>query len=196
MLAAMLIDADRVWFFKTMGPPDRLAAHKSEFDQFISSIKINGPKEVGPQREYKEMLSWIAPRGWKNGGERTLRELTYYAGNPSDPAEIMVTKLRGTTFGDLLTNINRWRAQVGLPEVAKVADQPSQRIELAKNPAASFDFVGPGNEQTPNRRMLLIMSVVNNDVWFFKMLGPQQTVAAEKQNFDDFLKSVQFAGEK
>ena len=22
----MLIDADRVWFFKTMGPPDRLAS--------------------------------------------------------------------------------------------------------------------------------------------------------------------------
>jgi hypothetical protein len=192
ILAAMFIDGDKVWYFKSIGPADRLAPHKKEFQEFISSLKINGPKDTGPQRETKGDLSWITPPTWENGGERQMRHLTFYAGDASDPAEITVSTL-GSKFGDMLENINRWRAQVGLPPIAKPEDNPPQPIKLAGREAAFFDITGPGNPQSPNRRMLLVMSVVNNDVWFFKMLGPQETIKTEKQNFDDFIKSVEFA---
>jgi hypothetical protein len=196
ILGAMTVEGDRVWFFKAMGPTQRLAPHKQEFNDFITSLKFNGPKDRLPQRETKDGLSWIAPAGWENGGDKPMRALTYFAGDPSNPAELMVTRLGGTSFGELLDNINRWRAQVGLPPVAKVDDQPTQRIQLAGRPAAYFDFIGPGTPQRPNQRLLLVMSVLDNDVWFFKMIGPQDSVASEKPNFDNFLKSVQFVAEK
>ncbi|HEV8605443.1 MAG TPA: hypothetical protein VGQ99_08765 [Tepidisphaeraceae bacterium] len=196
ILGAMVVEGDRVWFFKATGPTQRLAQHKQEFNDFILSLKFNGPKDRLPQRETKNDLSWIAPAGWENGGDKPLRALTFFAGDPNDPAEVMVTPLGGTKFGDLLTNINRWRAQVGLPPVAKADDQPTERIQLAGHPAAYFDFTGPGTPQRPNQRLLLVMTALDNDVWFFKMIGPKDTVAAEKSNFDTFLKSVQFVAEK
>jgi hypothetical protein len=200
MFAAMIVDGDRVWFFKIMGPAARMAAHKAEFEQFVASLKINGPKDSGAQvsdaqRQYKTPLSWVVPAGWENGGDREARHATFYAGNPTDPAEVAITPMGGA-FGDILSNINRWRAQVGLAPVATAEEQPTQRIELAGNPAAFFDFSGPGNAQAPNRRMLLVMCAVNKQVWFFKMLGPQETVAAEKQHFDEFIKSVEFEKQK
>jgi hypothetical protein len=195
LFAAMIVDGNEVWFFKTMGPAARMAAHKSEWDQFISSVKINGPKETGPQRQYKPPLSWIVPEGWENGGDVEMRHQTFYAGNPADPAEIIVTGMGGA-FGDMLSNINRWRAQVGLAPVSKDSDQPTERMQVAGNPAAYFDFVGPGNASAPNRRMLIVMCAVKNQVWFFKMLGPQATVEAEKQHFDEFIKSVEFTEQK
>ena len=75
--------------------------------------------------------------------------------------------------------------------MSKVEDQPSNRITLAGDPAAYFDFTGPGTAEKPNRRMLLAMSVINGDVWFFKLIGPQQAVESQKNNFDEFLKSLE-----
>jgi hypothetical protein len=192
ILGAMIIDGDRVWFLKMAGGIVRVEKHKKEFDDFVSNLKLNGPR---PERS--DELSYKTPSGWVSGGERPMRVLTFFAGDPSDPAELMVTRLGGTGFGELLDNINRWRGQVGLAPAARVEDQPSERTTLAGNPAAFFDFTGPGNPQKPNRRMLLVMSVVNNkDVWFFKLIGPQETVAKEKTNFEAFIKSVKFGGDE
>jgi hypothetical protein len=191
ILGGMSVEGDRVWFFKLMGAAARVEKHKSEFDQLISSLKFNGPAYSGPQRETKGRLSWITPAGWENGGEKAMRELTLFAGDANDPAEVIVTSLGGAKFGDLLDNVNRWRAQVGLTPVSKVEEQPSERMQLAGNPAAYFDMSGPGNADKPNQRMLLVMSVIDGDAWFIKMIGPQKVVASEKSDFEEFLKSIQ-----
>ena len=188
ILGAMAIDGDRVWFFKMMGPVQRLEKHKKEFEDFLTTLKLNGPR-----KEFKGPLAFNTPPGWTSAGERFMVFLSFLAGAPSDPAEVLVTQLPGTKFGSILENINRWRAQVGLAPVTKVEDQPSSRIQVAGNDAAYFDFSGPGTAEKPNRRLLLAMSVFNNEVWFFKIIGPQQTVASEKKNFEDFLKSLEIA---
>lgn len=191
-LAAMISEGDRVWFVKVMGEASRVEKRKSEFDQLLSSLILRGPK-----KESKGELLWNTPEDWINAGERPMRFLTFLAGDDADPAEVMITRLGGTGFGEVLENINRWRAQVGLPAVTRVEDQPSEHTKLAGNDAAYFDFTGPGTAEKPNRRMLLLMSVAKGDVWFFKMIGPQQVVESQKPSFDEFLKSVEFQkGEK
>ena len=189
ILGAMAVEGDRVWFFKIMGASARVEKHKQEFQDFLSSLKLNGPR-----KEFKGQLAFNTPPGWSNAGDRPMRELTFLVGNSADPAEVMVTRLPGTSFGTILDNINRWRAQVGLAPAAKVEDQPSEKIKLAGADAAYFDFVGPGTPEKSNRRMLLAMTVNSNEVWFFKIIGPQQLVAAEKKNFEDFLKSIEMLG--
>lgn len=196
ILGGMVVEGDRVWFFKLMGAAERVGKHKAEFDQFISSLKFNGPGETAPQRETRGQLSWLTPQGWVTGEDApnqiVPRILTLYAGDALDSAEVIVTKLGGTNFGSILENVNRWRAQVGLPPVAKEDEQPKQPMQLADNPAVYFDFSGPGTAQNPNQRMLLVMTMVNNDVWFFKMIGGQQVIGNEKGKFEEFLKSVKF----
>src|SRR5437016_4806223 len=96
ILGAMAIEGDRVWFFKIMGPTARVEKHKPEFEQFLSSLKLNGPR-----KETKGNLAWITPPGWTNAGERPMRFLTFSIGDASDPAEVIVSKLEGTNFGGL-----------------------------------------------------------------------------------------------
>jgi hypothetical protein len=203
-LAAMAVEADRVWFFTVKGAAERIEARKKEFEEFIASLKFHGPKDSG--RESKGALSHARPAGWVEGPERPMRELTYFAGPEGAVAEVSVTKLGGTTFGDILTNINRWRGQVGLEPVGKAEDQPVEKKEIGGNLAACFDFVGPGERSTGSKlpvaqgqepavaqkRMLFVMMAVENDVWFFKMIGPGKTVGEEKGNFEGFVKSVEF----
>jgi len=195
-LAAMAVDGDRVWFIKLMGDAERVGRHKTEFDDFIHSLKFNANRDLAPVRGMKDGLAWTKPSGWEYGedGSNSIvpRVLTMFGGDALDSVEVIVTRLGGTSFGAILDNINRWRAQVGLQPVANENDQPKQPMQLAGNPAVFFDFSGPGNEQNPNQRMLLVMTMVNNDVWFFKMIGEQQVVGREKGKFDEFLKSVEF----
>ena len=44
--------------------------------------------------------------------------------------------------------------------------------------------------------MLLVMGMIKGNVWFFKMIGPQQVVENQQSNFDEFLKSVQIGPTK
>jgi len=192
ILAAMAVDGNRVWFFKLMGSAARIEKHKAEFDQFVSSLRFNGPGNSAPEQGSKDGLAWTRPGGWEYGGEGQFRVLTLFGGDALDPVEVIVSKLGGASFGAILDNINRWRAQVGLAPVASENDQPKQPMQLAGNPAVFFDLSGPGTAENPNQRMLLVMTMVNNDVWFFKMIGEQQLVASEKPKFDEFLKSIQF----
>jgi hypothetical protein len=191
-LAAMTVDGDRVWFFTAKGDADALEKHKKEFEEFVASLKFNAAKMAAARRETRGPLSYVIPAGWEDGGPREMRFMTYYAGDPKDPAELVVSTLGAGSFGDLLENINRWRGQVGLPPVAKEEDQPVQRMQLGGNPAAMFDMSGPGTPQRPNMRMLLAMVVDGKGVWFFKFIGSHKTVEAEKGNFEAFVKSVEF----
>ena len=192
ILAAMAVDGDRVWFFKLMGPTARLEKHKAEFDQFVPSLRFNAFKTSTAEKGTKDGLTWTKPIGWEYGGEGQFRVVTMFGGDALDPVEVIVSKLGGTSFGAILDNINRWRGQVGLPPVANENDQRKQPMQLAGNPAVFFDLSGPGTAENPNQRMLLVMTMVNNDVWFFKMTGEQQFVVSEKSKFDEFLKSIQF----
>jgi hypothetical protein len=189
-LAAMTVDYDRVWFFTIKGDAGEIEKHKKEFEEFVASLKFNSAKMAEARREVKGSLSWLTPATWEDGGERELRAATYYAGDPRELAEVMVTPLGAGSSGELLENINRWRGQVGLGPVSKPDEQPVERMEMGGRPAAYFDFSGPGRG-TPTR-MLLVMVADGKQVWFFKMIGPEKTVGGEKGNFEGWVKSVEF----
>src|SRR6185436_2203005 len=81
ILGAMAIEGDRVWFFKIMGPSARVEKHKKEFEDFLSTLKLNGPR-----KEFKGPLAFTTPPGWINAGDRPVVFLTFLAGDTSDPA--------------------------------------------------------------------------------------------------------------
>src|SRR5438128_2778116 len=85
ILGAMVLEGDRVWFFKLMGATARIEKHKKEFDQFVSSLKFNGPRDMGPQRGMKDELVWTKPSGWQYGPEGRVqivpRVVTVLAGD-------------------------------------------------------------------------------------------------------------------
>jgi len=131
-------------------------------------------------------MEWKVPEGWKPlpaGGMR-FAAFEVAAGNP--PTELTVIPV---SPAPLLANVNRWRGQLGLPDMAE-ADLPKvvTRITIDGVPAELVDLTAPG------KRLLGAFFVQGGRLWSFKLVGPPDVVEQQKLNFDAFIRSIHFTG--
>lgn len=136
------------------------------------------------------------PEGWvENPNPGSMRAASFKVdGGGGNVAEVAVIPMGGMA-GIELQLVNMWREQVKLPPLAD-ADQASQSAEVSIAGGtgklfelASQDAVLDGNLKA---RILVAMLKRENTTWFFKFAGEDQLVAANRQKFVDFLKSVTF----
>ena len=100
------------------------------------------------------------------------------------PAELSVISLPGDAGGEL-ANVNRWRGQVGLESWDEAALRKAAETVASK--AGNFTMVDLAGS---SQRMLAGMALRDGESWFFKLLGPGETVGAAKPAFKAFLASV------
>jgi hypothetical protein len=208
MLAALIENQGKTWFFKAVGPAEKMAAQKDNFENLLKSVKFGDAPAVAdapapsqtlqpPQQQSQQapkagLTAWTKPQAWRQDEKpRAMRELTFFAGPDDAPAEVIVSRMGGS-FGGLLANINRWRQQVGLGPVSSEKDQPATMMQFDGGAAALFDMSGSGANGKAMRQ-IVVMTPRKDGVWFFKILGPSETVEKQKPTFDEFLKSVKFA---
>lgn len=129
------------------------------------------------------------PDAWKPAPDRPMRVATYSL----PEAEVVVSQFpKFGAMADPLENVNRWRGQVGLPPLDLAGIEASQKaLEIADRPASYFELLGP-QEATPPLGMLAAMTVRDDQVWFFKLLGPRAVVEAERERFFKWLSSIRF----
>jgi len=87
--------------------------------------------------------------------------------------------------GGVLANVNRWRTQqLGLPPVDEAGLKPLlSAIDLPDTKANLVDMAGS------NQRMIVAIVPRGASTWFFKLVGEETAVGAEKNAFIDFIKS-------
>ena len=136
--------------------------------------------------------TWKTPSDWTEEPPKQMRAASWFIDSSGQKGEVIVTKMDATHFGTLLSNINRWRGQVGLEPVADDSAVKPQIIKVGGRELSLFDFVGPKAEDGSARRIVVTMSVNGPDVWFFKLQGPDEMVTKEKAAFEGFLGAVQF----
>ncbi len=132
-------------------------------------------------------LVWDAPAAWKSKAASAMRKATYIVGDAGAEAELSITAFPNDVGGEA-ANINRWRGQVSLPPLAEAEMAGAvQRLTANDLAIAVVDFAGTG----PNAQHLLGAIVpYQGATWFFKLLGPDATVAKAKPEFIAFLKTV------
>jgi hypothetical protein len=127
---------------------------------------------------------------------KPMRKATYQAEGKSGPAEIAVFYFGPGDGGGVEANISRWIGQFqGLtPEAAqrtenKVGDLKVHEVRVAKGTYASGM---PGGPTKPEVGWGMQAAVVETPAgnYFFKMLGPHQTVTDQEANFATFLQSL------
>lgn len=129
-------------------------------------------------------LTWSAPGAWhEDKTPRPMREATFTVGEGDKAAELAVTRLSGQ-FGDMASNINRWRGQVGLEAVADAATVPSRDVKSAAGDVKVYTMEGPAKSITVG------MLKQGESTWFFKLVGDKTTVAQNVTAFDQFLQSL------
>lgn len=126
MLAAILPDSPQNWFFKMTGSPEQV---KAEFDPFVQFLKSVSLKAGKPE--------WKLPENWIQEPGSSMRFATLKVKDSDPPVELSVIPLPASSNlnADLLSNINRWRGQVGLGDISEenlktASDTPALDTEL------------------------------------------------------------------
>jgi hypothetical protein len=110
MLAAILPDGDRAWFFKLVGPLAAVDRRAEEVHKFFTGIRLGDDGRP----------TWELPAEWKEEQGGGMRAATIWIPADGERLELSVIPLPwGGTPGDLLSNINRWRGQMKLPEASR-----------------------------------------------------------------------------
>jgi hypothetical protein len=142
------------------------------------------------------------PKSWRVLPAEGMRRAAFSVADGSKQAIITVIELsaKAPRVADTLDNVNRWRGEVGLARVekdslGKVTESMKIGGQDATYMAAIPDASKPEESQIP-RATLAAMVPDGERIWFFKMTGARELVAAEQQHFKDFLKSVRFTGDR
>ncbi len=113
MLAAIFPQGEKTWFFKLNGPDEAVAKQEDLFNALIESVRFT---DELPQP------SWDLPEGWQQQGASGMRFATIEIEDGDQMLEVTVIPLQ--TMGEIdeyvLSNVNRWRDQLGLAPVAAI----------------------------------------------------------------------------
>ncbi len=203
MLGAWLKQPERAWFFKLSGDQDVVIAQREAFVNFLKTIEIATPAAsmenasapndtAGPNAisgVSNVSVTWTAPTSWTTKPLGQMRKGSYTVhGVDGADADLSIISFPGEA-GGLAQNLNRWRKQLQLPEQSP-ADLASAASTVA-NDGLRFtvvDYAGTA-EHGPTRLLGAILPL-ENETYFFKLIGPDAVVTQHKEAFLDFLKTV------
>lgn len=206
MHAAIIPRQDRIWFFKMAAETDRIQNQKENFDAFVQSARFLSPAAeplAAPEAvttpapvsiSSASELNFTLPAGWtREPNANSMRILTLSTGGDK-PAQIIVSRL-SANFGSMMMNLTRWRGEVGLPPAESNTDLKETPAKIGPIVGSQIDMSGPGKDGSTPTRSLIARCPQGDSVWFFKILGPAETVARQQAAFEAFLASVSLPGE-
>lgn len=145
-----------------------------------------GQTDVGPVSG--EKLRWAAPDHWTPKELAPLRKASYTVHAPDRrEADFSIIVLAGDA-GGLASNVNRWRGQIGLDPLDSSAI--GSDVTHMDSAGLHFDVVEFASEAPDAQRVLGALLHHAGETWFFKMSGPDSVVAAERETFIKFIRSV------
>ncbi len=155
-------------------PPRRMDA--------AAAMPTTAPAVSGP--------TWTVPAGWRSQAAGGMR----FASFAIDSAPDIVLTVIPLVPSGLLANVNRWEQELGLaPSREQDLPKVTRRIEVDGMPVDLVDLTGPTTANGPPPRSTLAAIIPRPDrMWFIKMTGPAEQVAAQRSNFQAFIESIRF----
>jgi hypothetical protein len=186
------------WFFKMTGEDSFVASQKQSFLQFLKSISFveNAPAPIAaaPATQNENANSiWTIPAGWQPLSPSEFLFAKFSIQNGNAKAEVNVSQLAGEG-GGLLANANRWRGQLGLPQILE-ADLPmlATSIDSSNGKIQVVDFLGTDSKTGQPARLVGAIVPQNGQTWFYKLMGDPQIVAQQKDAFIKFIQSANYS---
>ena len=155
-----------------------------------------GEDPAGGEVEYSIPAGWVweQPAGSQRRGQYRLPRVE---GDPED-AEMVVFHFPGSG-GAIQANVDRWIGQFSDPDGGPVTDSAkADQREVSGAMVTIVDVSGtysPGpmtsaGSPKPEYRLLGAIIDTSRGPWFFKLTGPQKTVARWQDSFDQFVGSL------
>ncbi len=135
---------------------------------------------------------WQVPEGWSEAPPTAMRIGNFKLAS-SPETECYLTLLKGAA-GGVDANINRWRRQMGQPELKAEEIAALPKVDTLGQTAPLVEitgsFTGMAGQQFPDYTLMGIVAVLTDQTLFVKMTGPAAVVKAEKDHFLSFCKSL------
>jgi hypothetical protein len=148
-------------------------------------------------------IRWTAPAQWKAEAARPMRAATYSitpAAGDRGVAECVVNYFGPGQGGTIDANVERWKGQIlggdGKPAPAKVSSRIVRgiRITIVDASGSYTGMGGPmagGAKPVAGYRLVGAIAEGRGGNVFFKLTGPEKTIAAEQSRFEQLLSSIQ-----
>jgi len=152
-----------------------------------------------------EVVTLQADAGWRsvtpNSMMRKAQFTLPHVVNDTEDAELVVFYFGAGQGGSVEANLERWYGQFAQPDGSVSSEKASVTRDVVDgmnltNVDLSGTYVAPtmpGNAEhynKPNFRMLAAVLETSQGPYFFKLVGPQQTVAHWAKSFSQFMKSA------
>lgn len=148
---------------------------------------------IAPSAGPENRVTWKTPRGWIEKPGSGFRYATFVVPGPGGRVgDLSVTVLDGDA-GGLLSNVNRWRDQIGLPALAEPElGAQTERATLGGRPMTVVNFVSaePMIDGKFKKRLRAALCTSDGRTWFFKLTGDDALVAGADKDFRAFLASL------
>ncbi len=136
------------------------------------------------------------PEGWQSRPAGGMRKVDLLIPDGEKSAVFTAIDFPANSppmMSDPIANVRRWRGEVGLPPLSddeiKAKMQP---LEIAGGKAMFVAAVPEVGQPQADRATLAAMFTRGDTIWFFKLSGNRDVVAAQQEKFNTFLKSVRF----
>ena len=177
------------------GAPDvNLAAPPS-----VSEMPAGHPAFSRSGAADKISVEYESPAGWQSLPASGIRRAVFRVTDGAREAMVTVIDFpagAGPMIADPLSNVNRWRSEVGLePLTADDLSTATEPIEIASLQASYVEAIpaaSKSQESKADHGTLAAMAASGDVVWFFKITGDRDLVVAHRDQFKSFLKSVRF----
>lgn len=137
-------------------------------------------------------VKWTVPETWETRPLSNLINKGYYRlpETAGSQPELTISAYPGTA-GGLTANVNRWRRQLGLPEMeAAELEKEIGSLEVGGQTLRFCELVGNRPDGAAGFVLAAVLSLPS-ETWFFKMTGQAPALEASKNVFGEFIKSLE-----
>ncbi len=221
IIATILHSGDTAWFFKMNGDGDVVEQNKSAFIAFLKSVEFGAPSGAAPAAMDMSQLppshppiggmdmsmmggasmpsadatskpAWTVPSGWQEGPLAQFLTAKYVIKRSGDEtAEVNVSALNGDG-GGLLSNINRWRAQLAQSPIAGADLAKLATMDMSGGKATLVEISGTNPRTSKPAELVGIVLPLGNQTWFYKLMGDATVVSQQKAALIQFAQSAKY----
>lgn len=164
-----------------------------------NELPLGHPPIASPGVPNVAPFKYDVPEGWQSRPALGMRKAEFQiedGGQAATLTAIDFLATAGPMIADPTANVNRWRGEVGLPPLSDEQVKTSiQQLKIDGVDAMLVDAVPDTSRPEQSQAdsgTLAAMFTRGDTIWFIKLTGNRDLVAAQREKFRSFLESLRF----
>jgi hypothetical protein len=136
---------------------------------------------------------WQVPSGWQEVAAGQFLIAKFTVQDPAHGQAAINVSMSAGDGGGLALNVNRWRDQLGLSPLSEPdLKQAITSVDTSGGNASLVELSGKDARTGQNARLVGAVVPQGTRTWFYKLMGNEQVVGAQKDAFIKFMQTAKY----